>query len=136
MHGMMMVASALGLRCVRSDELSLCNNGKFNPLYCKYKTVKDVEKPAGIITPGVELLCKILQKSAHPFEWANGGSFSFFLQTHKEIISSHIQITKLWKELKDLINAGHTWFHAQMCLLGVLMMTNHVWGPNFPQRKL
>ena len=39
-----------------------CNNGKFDP--CKYKTVKNVEKPAGIYR---SLRQKVLQKSAHPF---------------------------------------------------------------------
>ena len=39
---------------------------KFDP--CKYKMVKDIEKPVGIIiTSRSELLCKILQKSDHSF---------------------------------------------------------------------
>ena len=38
--------SLCALRCVRSNYLSLCHNGKFDP--CKYKTVKHIEKPAGI----------------------------------------------------------------------------------------
>jgi len=56
------------LRCVISDSLSLCNNGKFDPLY-KYKTVRDIEKPFGIYHYVGESSCcaKFLQKLAHSF---------------------------------------------------------------------
>ena len=101
-------------------ELSLCNNGKLDP--CKYKTVNDIDKPAG-----VELLCKRLQKLFTHFWY---GKFFLFTYKHtnKQILSSCVQLTNV--EQPQGLNVHNTWL--QMCFLGVLMMTTSCLGVQIP----
>jgi len=70
---------------------------------CKYKTVKDIEKPFGIYNYVGESSCcaKIYRNRIIHFGWANRGSFSFFTykhtdrQTDKQILSPRLQVTNM-----------------------------------------
>jgi len=68
-----------------------------NSTPCKYKTVKDIEKPAGIYHYVAESSCcakSYINQRTH-FWWADKGSFSFFfLQTYTH---THTNINKLFR---------------------------------------
>ena len=102
-----------------------------NSTPCKYKTVKDIEKPFGIYHYVAELSCcaKIYINRITHFGWANRGSFSVFTYKHtdrqidKQIISSRLQVTNM--DRIERINVHYTWFQMPMCLLGVSTMINY-----------
>ena len=115
-----------------------------NSTPCKYKTVKDIEKPFGIYHYVGESSCcaKIYRNRITHFGWANRGSFSFLLtntqtdrQTdrHKQFLSSRLQVTKF--DRIERINAYYTWFQVQMCLLGVSTTTNYFSGSRPPKNR-
>ena len=79
-----------------------------NSTPCKYKTVKDIEKPFEIYHYVAESSCcaKFYRNWITHFGWANRGSFSFFLltnthththttHTHKQFLSSRLQVTNM-----------------------------------------
>ena len=115
-----------------------------NSTPCKYKTVKDIEKPCGIYHYVADSSCcaKLYRNRITHFGWANRGSFSFFtykhihthtLQTDKQIFSSRLQVTNM--DQIEHINAHYTWFQVQMCILGVSTMINYFRGPDPQNRK-
>ena len=96
-------------RCVRSHDQSIWKNGKFDP-----SSWVVVENPSKIGPPN--------------FDGAIGEVWVFLLththrQSVKQILSSRLQITNM--EGSETFMAQNAWFYA-MCLLGVLLMTNHV----------
>jgi len=70
-----------------------------NSTPCKYKTVKDIQKPFEIYHYVGESSCcaKIYRNRIIHFGWANRGSFSFFTykHTHKQFLSSRLQVTNV-----------------------------------------
>ena len=98
-----------------------------NSTPCKYKTVKDIEKPFRIYHYVGESSCcaKFYRNRITHFGWANRGSFSFFTykHTHKQFLSPRLQVTNM--DRIERINAHYTWFQVQKCLLGVSTMINY-----------
>ena len=97
-----------------------------NSIPCKYKTVKDIEKPFGIYHYVAESSCcaKIYRNQITHFGWANRGSFSFFTYKHT---SNFFRLAYRSQHMDRIerINAHYTWFQVQMCLLGVSTMINY-----------
>jgi len=91
---------------------------------------KDIQTPHRIYDYVAELSCcaQSEQNRLTQFCWGNRGSLSFFTHTHtqavKQILSSRLQITNM--EGSETFTAQNAWFHAQMCLFWVSLMTNHV----------
>ena len=97
-----------------------------NTTPCKYKTVKDIEKPFGIYHYVGESSCcaKIYRNRITHFGRTNRGSFSFFTykhtqthrhththtHTHKQYLSSRLQVTNM--DRIERINAHYTWFQV------------------------
>ena len=106
-----------------------------NSTPCKYKTIKDIEKPFGIYHYVAESSCcaKFYRNRITHFGWANRGSFSFFTykhtdththtHTHTQFLSPRLQVTNM--DRIERINAHYTWFQVQKCLLGVSTMINY-----------
>jgi len=98
---------------------------------------KDIQTPPRIYDYVAELSCcaKSEQNRRGQFCLGNRGSLSFFLFSHtravKEILSSRLQITNM--EGSEVFVAQNAWFHAQMCLFGVSLMKNHVYGSKSPK---
>jgi len=98
----------------------------------KYKMDKDIQTPLRIYDYVAELSCcaQFEQNRLTQFCWGNRGSLSFNSHTHrqsgivKQILLSRLQITNI--EGSDTFMAQNAWFHAQMCLYGVSLMTNHL----------
>ena len=100
----------------------------------KYKMDKDIQTPPRIYDYVAELSCcaQSEQNQLTQFCCRNRGSYEFFLLTHththrqaiKQILSSRLQITNI--EGSETFMAHNAWFHAQMCLFGVSLMTNYV----------
>ena len=102
-----------------------------NSTSCKYKTIKDIEKPFGIYHYVVESsrCAKFYRNRITHFGWTNRGSLSLLRNTHthtqtdKQILSSRLQVTNM--DQIERINAHNTWFLVQKCLLGVWTMINY-----------
>jgi len=95
----------------------------------KYKTDTNIQKPPRIYDYVAELSCcaQSEQNRLTQFCCGNRGSLSFLLthtQAVKQILLSRLQITNM--EGSETFMAENAWFHAQMCLFGVSLMTNHV----------
>ena len=108
-----------------------------NSTPCKYKMVKDIQKPFGIYHYVGESSCcaKIYRNRITHFGWANRGSFSFFTYKHtdKQFLSSRLQVTNM--DRFECINAHNTWFQVHMCLLGVSTTMNYFQGSRPPKPK-
>jgi len=78
-----------------------------NSTHYKYKTVKDIKKPAGIYHYITESswCAKFYRNRLTHFGWANGGSFSFFLLTHTQTNKFfHLAYrSQIWTELNELM---------------------------------
>ena len=89
---------------------------------------KDIQTPPRIYDYVAELSCcaQSEQNRLTRFCWENRESLRFLLHTQavKQILSSRLQITNM--EGSETFMAQNAWFHAQVCLFGVSLMTNHV----------
>jgi len=91
---------------------------------------KDIQTQPRIYDYVAELSCcaQSEQNRLTQFCWGNTESLSFFTHTHtqagSQILSSRLQITTI--EGSETFMAQNAWFHAQMCLFEVSLMTNHV----------
>ena len=100
-----------------------------NSTPCKYKTVKDIEKPFGIYHYVGESSCcaKIYTEIESPILGGQIGEVLVFLLTNthtdKQFLSSSLQVTNM--DRIERINAHYTWFQVQKCLLGVSTMINY-----------
>ena len=112
-----------------------------NSTPCKYKMVKDIEKPFGIYHYVAESSCcaKIYRNRITHFGWANRGSFSFFSFSFL-LTNTHTQTnnffrlayrSQIWTEL----NALTLIIRGFRCLLGVSTTINYSQGSRPPKPK-
>ena len=90
-----------------------------NSTPCKYKTVKDIEKPFGIYHYVAESSCcaKITEIGSSILGGQRGEVLVFFYsqthrQTHKQFLSSRLHITNM--DRIERINAHNTWFQVHV----------------------
>jgi len=90
----------------------------------KYEMDKDIQTPPRIYDYIAELSCCAQSEQNRLTQFCWGNKASFFYSQYKQIISSRLQITNM--EGSETFMAQNAWFHAQMCLFGASLITNHV----------
>jgi len=96
----------------------------------------NIGKPAGIYHYVAESSCyaKYLTDIGSPiFEWANKGSFSFFMYKHSNKFFRLVYRSQKM-EWAQAIKAHKTWFQVQMFLLGFWWLPITFRGPNSPKQ--
>jgi len=89
------------LRCVRSDDL-IAYATMLNSTLCKYKTVKDIEKLAGIIMPRSRVVVQNRTEIRSPILGGQIGEVLVFLQTHTNKffqLDNSLNRSQIWTEL-------------------------------------
>ena len=113
-------------------------NGKTeNSTSRKYKMDKDIQTPHRIwLRRGVELLCTVRAKSAHPNLLGEYGKFEFFTHTHTGKQSNkffHLAYrSQIWKDLKHL-RLKTRGFTPRCAFLGYRWWQIMFRGPNPPK---